>query len=573
MPFVPPEILQIVARHLTTHDLALLTRVCHAWNHIVTPDLWRSLSIKDPGPVWEESAFYEMAPAKFRRFKDAVEGTDVLVRNGHYIRKVESPFFGVVVLLAEHAGLCTGLRELRIGSDMEPNGIEYQQRINTFTTYRPLPSSPPPPLPAIPLVALVRLLRHNNNLQRLSLSGRLTDQKSPNWIYVLHSIPESVQVLEFRDTVPKGTRLPEPEEVSLLETLRPGPPRGIPQLSNLKRLAFFRVPLDQARDTWKSVMSRSKNLEALQIQYAGLLRRAMEIAATLRLHCPRLVELHLLSYSGHTDEAMQTLLGATTFGWRTLGLPYTPKLNSVVGPAVAAKMLDHASTLENVRLDGYPALSSEFLQRLLCSAPNLKRFDVIARDRSYWNERGLNAEHIVSSSQDWVCLFLESFKCRIGNIPRPDVTKRTNGRPFSNDDPMHSGSMEDSRAVQRAIYRQLGRLTKLKTLILGRDDVDYDQDVEMYESYSEGEYFGGGSTVQAGYQYECLDMTIESGMDLMGGLKDLRHLELDAMAVGVDLKAWIGAEGDLVWMKENWPKLGEKYEDTFWTDLGYDEYY
>lgn len=512
-----------------------------------------------------------MAPVKFRRFKDAIEGTDVLARNGHYIRTVESPFFGVVVLLAEHAGLCTGLRELRIGSGMEPNGL------NTYRGLIPLrliDHQPPlpPPLLTIPLAALVRLLRHNNNLRRLCLSGRLIDQKSTNWVHVLHSIPESVQVLEFRNPVPKGPRPPAPEEAPLRETLEPGAPRGIPQLSNLKRLAFFRISLDQSRDTWKSVMSRSKNLEALEILLAGLLYRAMEIAATLRLHCSRLVELHLPSYAGYTDEVMRTLLGATTLGWRTLGLPYTPKLSSVLGPAGAAAILDHASTLENVRLDGCSALSGEFLQRLLCSAPNLKRFDIIARDRSYPKKLVLNAEHIVSSSEDWVCHSLESFKCRISNIPRPDVTERTNGRPFNNDDPMHSGSMEASRAVQRVIYRQLGRLTKLKTLVLGRDDVDHDRAVEAHERFTEGEYFDDGSTVQAGYQYECLEMTVESGMDLMVGLKELRHLELDAMAVGVDLKAGIGAESDLVWMKENWPKLGEKYEDTFWADHGYDDY-
>ncbi|KAK3848404.1 MAG: hypothetical protein J3R72DRAFT_500147 [Linnemannia gamsii] len=146
-------------------------------------------------------------------------------------------------------------------------------------------------------------------------------------------------------------------------------------------------------------------------------------------------------------------------------------------------------------------------------------------------------------------------------IPRPDVTKRSNDRPLEG--PLHRGTVEESRRIQRGVYEQLGRLTGLKQLILGHDDVDNTRACHYYEKLTEREYYSEGDVIQKGYQYECLSMTVESGMGAMAGLKELRVLELGAMEVG---------KMDQEWVKMNWPKLGSRYKDTFWTDLGYREY-
>ncbi|KAF9944865.1 hypothetical protein BGZ72_001885, partial [Mortierella alpina] len=54
------------------------------------------------------------------------------------------------------------------------------------------------------------------------------------------------------------------------------------------------------------------------------------------------------------------------------------------------------------------------------------------------------------------------------------------------------------------------------------------------------------------YQYECLEMTLESGLMNLHGLKKLQVLDVQGMAqrIGVD---------EVQWMTEHWPKLRAIY--------------
>jgi hypothetical protein len=59
------------------------------------------------------------------------------------------------------------------------------------------------------------------------------------------------------------------------------------------------------------------------------------------------------------------------------------------------------------------------LERLLCSATNLKEVSIIGNN-NYDSGVELDAQKIVES--DWVCSNLEILECCIRNIPRPDIT-------------------------------------------------------------------------------------------------------------------------------------------------------
>lgn len=55
-------------------------------------------------------------------------------------------------------------------------------------------------------------------------------------------------------------------------------------------------------------------------------------------------------------------------------------------------------------------------------------------------------------------------------------------------------------------------------------------------------------TVRMDYQYGCLEMTLESGLDQLKSLKNLRVLGVQRMAQRIGIK-------EVQWMTQHWPKL------------------
>ncbi|KAG0323864.1 hypothetical protein BG000_002441 [Podila horticola] len=248
------------------------------------------------------------------------------------------------------------------------------------------------------------------------------------------------------------------------------------------------------------------------------------------------------------------------YGWKTLGF-----VDTELGNETMEAILKHSATLENLRIDQCPTFPSEEIQRLLCSAPKLKRFDMIPwfTDSRDWGSYLFLASSIFNSTENWVCLELESFKCMIG-VPRPDIYERTNGRPFSSRD--NDGldftfqyTMQKSRAIQKVVLEQLGRLTKLRELTLGLDNSRYED--YRFEPDTEGRYHDP-DLPQMGLQYACLTMTLEDGLSQLKDLKSLRRLHLEKMNHSQGVK-------EREWMKENWPNYGKDSRDTFWTERGH----
>ncbi|KAG0381171.1 hypothetical protein BGX24_008075 [Mortierella sp. AD032] len=137
-----------------------------------------------------------------------------------------------------------------------------------------------------------------------------------------------------------------------------------------------------------------------------------------------------------------------------------------------------------------------------------------AKDISRMDEVKEGEEAEGGGEGGWVCLDLETFKCQIGGVPRPDVKFRTNGRPLT--DPLHTSSTpQQSLDIQQKIYTQLGRLTQLRELVLGHHELNMNYMMFLDEMDTEGEYYdfdNPNQDVQGGYQYACLDMTLESEM-------------------------------------------------------------
>lgn len=61
-------------------------------------------------------------------------------------------------------------------------------------------------------------------------------------------------------------------------------------------------------------------------------------------------------------------------GWKTIGLVCTSRIDQgTMNPQIVNAILDHSSTFENLKISSYPEFPSDATQRILCTAPRLKR--------------------------------------------------------------------------------------------------------------------------------------------------------------------------------------------------------
>ncbi|KAF9079418.1 hypothetical protein BGX23_004145, partial [Mortierella sp. AD031] len=129
------------------------------------------------------------------------------------------------------------------------------------------------------------------------------------------------------------------------------------------------------------------------------------------------------------------------------------------------------------------------------------------------------------------------FKIKITCIPRPDVTKLLDGR--QRDDALKETRAQVGKQLQKRIYERLSRFINLEELCLGHGAKE-NRRLSHSDDAIDGE----------DYQYECLEMTLESGLDQLKGLKNLRVLDVRMMAQRIGLK-------EVQWMTQYWPRLRE----------------
>ncbi|KAG0025106.1 hypothetical protein BGZ81_007414 [Podila clonocystis] len=296
----------------------------------------------------------------------------------------------------------------------------------------------------------------------------------------------------------------------------------------------------------------------------------------LRRHCPALQ--HLCVFLGDaSDREIAATLRASRAGWKTLELSFAIGFGALSSQAIVQ---DHAATLTTLNIEGCGRFSSALLQRLLETAPNLKRLEAVSESSvSHTMNPWLEVQD-VSAGADWVCLGLERFRLRI-RVPRPEVvvTERfvqTTGSPTTGTttaageaggvgeifDRMPQVTREECRFLQQEMYRQLGRLVHLKQLWLGNDS-DQDYMSERQYSVQVADEEKKRLIADSRFQVDCLEMTRASGLETLSGLKELESVDVSRMACFLELN-------DVQWMTQAWPRLktlaGLRADEDQWND-------
>lgn len=315
--------------------------------------------------------------------------------------------------------------------------------------------------------------------------------------------------------------------------------------TSLEELKLLKAHGDSdTRTFWTSLWKRCRHIEKLEV---ALVDEAVTQGLTdLKLvQMPNLDTIHLRRLErgarGLDDGQIAALLSSSSKGWKVVKVSHNLRVREAAQRALA----HHFQTLQELIVDDSSGFTEEYLVQVLSSCPNLR--SLVTIDNEYYHKKvsftSINADAFIDRDpstgnlRTWACeASLKVLKVKIGGIPRPDLIRRGIIQET------HSGE-----GNQKLVCERLGRLVNLKTLWLGHNPKIH------HEAYRNGS--------DCEFQYDCLEMTLESGLDKLSGLKMLRELSISGMMVNMRAK-------DVQWMAEHWKVLRRIHGDILLYETG-----
>ncbi|KAK3810891.1 MAG: hypothetical protein J3Q66DRAFT_414039 [Benniella sp.] len=303
------------------------------------------------------------------------------------------------------------------------------------------------------------------------------------------------------------------------------------------------VDAPQPTEFWTWVYKRCGRVENLEVSKIKPLQ-GPEVAITdaALAHMPNLVNVTLGcdTFAGRnfplTDNQVATFLGGSRKGWKAVRLKSKTCFQSH-----SMKILEkHSPTLEVFEVgvsDTQYGPSNEHLLQVLNSCPKLHTF--MDNDQDYYikhvhdrlfHSAFIDKDPVTGVFKTWACeSSLRVLKVCVANIPRPDMTDTADVTGTMNVQERYPGQ---GREIQGYVYDRIARLVNLETLWLGHRS-----------------YVGPGSPYYGTKdQIYCLEMSLESGLHKLAGLRKLEELSVSGMKTRIGVK-------EVQWMVEHWPRL------------------
>ncbi|KAK3848422.1 MAG: hypothetical protein J3R72DRAFT_500189 [Linnemannia gamsii] len=251
----------------------------------------------------------------------------------------------------------------------------------------------------------------------------------------------------------------------------------------------------------------SLRLECSEVDFTDLQARH-QLPSTL----PRLRSVEFIGSSAWDKDIARFIRRGSPAGWKQIIFRTNHHQGWCrFGKESVKEVLKHAATLEVLRVEAAWCLSSLEIQELLCGLPKLKEFLVLGAVQLYVPpDPSLKASDLVASQ--WVCTDLEIFGCTIEGVPPPDTKQQQGGG---------GGGGGNHNAKTKA----------------HRESIHLQRQVRYNDHQS----------------YNCLTMSLEGGLDLLHGLKELRKVGLE------DMDVEIGNPAEQEWVKANWPHATIQY--------------
>lgn len=242
-------------------------------------------------------------------------------------------------------------------------------------------------------------------------------------------------------------------------------------------------------------------------------------------YMPGLNEIHLGTDGPRVpDDKVAMILSGSRNGWKVVEMR-----NIDFGEASRSTLSKHFTTLERLLVDRSNGFASRDMVQALSSCPNLHALvDLYINSKGMISHRHLNASVFIDQNpisgllDTWSSeTTLKELSIVIRGIPRADLEGH---------DVVEETYPGQGRDIQSQVYERLARLTHLEILRLG-----------YTKAYGFRPYIDD-------LRLDCLEMSLESGLWKLEGLRSLQELDVARMRSRIGLK-------EVQWMVAHWPKL------------------
>ncbi|KAG0329459.1 hypothetical protein BGZ99_001845 [Dissophora globulifera] len=503
LPSLPTEILESILLHLSQSDLTRCVRVSRVWHQILVTYLWRTLAIRTKAQHKKFNT--NEAHRALHKHGSCVRDLYIFYRR-HYDRFLPAKQFAVsdfddtpIVVFA--TGPFTNLDSLELSHLNFLNvDVEGSQKILALVQQNPRLRRLRIDIGMDPRTVLGIVAKCLPVLQDLNLGlqwrGDVKD--------LLENLPEGIRTVRLGNVfheAPGGSQYKTSVESGVSATT----------VRHHHALEFLYIDGDLAGHEETILLpflaSCSRNLKSVRSTRLRLFANA-KIASTLSDLgiVSEILSQHSLPQSISDVDLAKVISSGSR--WTNIEL-----LTNQVGPLTAAAIVNSCERLETLDImrHGARGLSGSHLQAILSKATPLRSLQ--AHWILYANK--ITASDILSSQ--WATASLEHMDLKI-DVPRVNEAL-----------PDNNAAIQDSRNVQRQVLRRLGQQTNLKKLVIGG----------MVTTTATGHYI---------HQRNCLEMTLESGLDELVYLKELEELDIHHM----DHRAGVP---ELEWMVANLPRL------------------
>jgi len=290
-------------------------------------------------------------------------------------------------------------------------------------------------------------------------------------------------------------------------------PESMPLLKCLALSQLGKLPGSEGFLSW--LWERCSQVERLELSELNDLQSLVD---SLPIHMPNLNSIRLTQL-GLSDENIAVLLSKSHKGWKEVCKEHLKGL----WQSTQRILMEHCLTLERLEIHGCKGFTSIWKAQILAASPNLHTFSTLDggwfEGTSFFHAHSfINQDPHTGELKTWACeSSLKTLKVCITGVPMPGFHGVSEWGAVQETNP------GQAREIQGHLYDRLARLTHLETLWLAQENRVMDKP-------------------------DCLEMSLESGLHKLAGLKELKELSIE------HLKTRIGVQ-EVQWMVDQWPKL------------------
>ncbi|KAG0246309.1 hypothetical protein BGX31_003212 [Mortierella sp. GBA43] len=239
------------------------------------------------------------------------------------------------------------------------------------------------------------------------------------------------------------------------------------------------------------------------------------------------------------DNKIAAIVSGSRKGWKSMTLTRADKF----GEAALRALAMHLFTLEKLQVLYRNSCFMDNLIRMISRCPNLHS---LVMTSSRWTllchfkaDTFVDRDPTTGVLRPWSCeASLKTLVCQIGGIPRPDLLEDPSEEVSGPDikDLVSEAYPGQGRELQGYVLDRIARLSNLEILWL-KDAYDFTDNGLCDSQFDVA---------------DCLEMSLESGLWKLSGLKELKELNVANMRTRIGIK-------EVQWMTENWPKLRAIY--------------